>query len=326
MKLKISRFAIAFASMLLLCGCSDNKSINNINTKISQANQYLKEENLDEALILFQEELQNDSDSVDAYMGIIEVYIRQEKFEDALKYAEQADEIIKDADIHKKLEMLQSGNITASDGRIYRTSYYDSNNVLTNWTLNSYDKNKKVIKRTWFNADGTILGSYDILYDDQGRVIHDVTGSLYNGSITGLTSVDYEYDGDNTKPSFKHEYQIKDDSLVFISSTQYEYDENGKTKKITFYNEDKSIKNIRMYEHDSLGNCTKTTNLDSSGSVTNYSVDEYDGNKKKKSTSYDGNDNVTSYEIYEYDESGNRTRSIYNADGTLKSRDVTTGQ
>ena len=98
----------------------------------------------------------------------------------------------------------------------------------------------------------------------------------------------------------------------------YEFDEDGKQKKITYYESDGKTPGS-VYEYNENEEKIKEIHYED-GKVSESYTFEYDekGNCIK-TTEYDGNDNVKYARAYEYDENGNEVKmTFYNSEGQVE--------
>ena len=95
---------------LILCIPLFASSSGSIRTrrKLNLGNQYLDELKYEEALALFQEVINIDPKNVDAYLGVVETYIRQNDFETGLNYARMGYENTGDERLQKQIEMIEN--------------------------------------------------------------------------------------------------------------------------------------------------------------------------------------------------------------------------
>ena len=139
-----------------------------------------------------------DNSCVEGYLGLSEVYVRQNLLEQALELLRQALERINDARLSEKLEALseepaaeiRTGSFThyqydADDNLIhysvehwdeagfrYRIDEYDAEDNLINYALLHRKENGTNAYIELFNADGTFRIKYEQTEDERGRPLY----------------------------------------------------------------------------------------------------------------------------------------------------------
>lgn len=171
---------------------------------------------------------------------------------------------------------------------------------------------KKLIKQTKYNSDGTVKFQYEFEYDQNGKVtkytIYKPDGTIYkqseyNANEDIIRTMDYSTDR----------------TLCFLY--EYEYDANGNMTKQTAYNDDGTISYISEREYDETGKVIKSVSYNADGTMTSQTVSEYNSDgKMSKSTSYNADGTISSWSEYEYDESKNNTKSTLYQNNNGKTR------
>ena len=119
----------------------------NLAKQLDLGNRYLEEMDYEQAVIAFTKALEIDPMSVDAHLGLVEAYIRQGDFETALEAAEKGYDLTGDQRLKEKIDMIESGEIFDSLGRVMkRTGYDESGNVIW-WHIFTYNLKGKEIGR-----------------------------------------------------------------------------------------------------------------------------------------------------------------------------------
>ena len=245
------------------------------------------EANLAKAQADFEAALVLDEKSEDAWLGLIDVYIRRGDYDKALELAKEALEKAGGEGVKAKLEELESGNVSDSSGQTRRTSTYD--------------------------GDGSLRYYWDYTYDEKGRR-SSVTSYDAGGSQTGY--VDYENDtnGKQTQGSY---YERNTGAMRPIELI---YDDSGHNIKQIWYGENNSIHRTLTYTYNSNGLATEIRWMDENGVQTQRDTFEYNSNNNRtRRDVYQGSEDLhSSYEIYEYNERGQRIRqNSYKNDGSL---------
>ena len=289
---------------------------------------YLDEANFDEALAAYDKALEIDDMCVEAYLGKIEVLIRTEKFDEALEVAKEGYDKTGDERLAEKIEMLESGNISDSEGRIYKETYRDADGSILGYNIFSYDyeHDGRTSIVTHYDENGNEAHSVEWEYDDNGsalvssgtlhpegtlikfnntyddeRMVHDSFEYL-NGSGGG--EVDRYYEGDLCTKEVETRYG--ENSEPYTTTRTYEYNSDNKIIKQTYSDEDGEITGYDTFSYDENGNeveyahYSKDYNIttgqqNDSFLLTNRTESVYnDEGKLIKSVTYDGEGNVMS--------------------------------
>ena len=123
--------------------------------RLDLGNRYLSEMEYDKALAEYRAAIEIDPKNAEAYLGVVEVYIRTNDFEQALAEAQTGYEATNDERLKEKIDMIESGNIFASNGWVMRQT--------------GYDENGEIIKETGYKEDGDIEKYYLYFYNDFGN-------------------------------------------------------------------------------------------------------------------------------------------------------------
>lgn len=99
---------------------------------------YLEKMDYDQALVVFNTVREMEFKNADVYLGIVEVYIRTNEFETALEYASEGYEVTGDERLKEKIDMIESGDIFASNGWCMKMTGYDGNGNLVFWHEYTY--------------------------------------------------------------------------------------------------------------------------------------------------------------------------------------------
>ena len=119
------------------------------------------EEHLAQALADYQHVLELDEANAEAYLGIADVYIRQGDYETTLEILNEGlEKIGENEEIANKIAEIESGNITDSSGNTRRMSQYNSSGELS-WYINSdYNEAGQEKEVTSYDALGNQTGHY----------------------------------------------------------------------------------------------------------------------------------------------------------------------
>ncbi len=267
---------------------------------LSLGNRYLEEQDYEQAIAYFEEAIRINPKNVDAYLGIVEVYIRTGQYELALEYAQKGYDATGDERLAEKIEMLQNGNITRSDGLVmmmtcyddageimYRHEYtYNQENIQD--SISHYDKSGNLIKTLSISDNGQEREGYGYFIE---------TGELFRISVT------YE---DNLITALHYD----DDDVTVISWEITELDDNGNSVRSIrglgnkVGNED-DIDTFEEYSYDENGNLIMTLRYDANYQLQDKQVWERDEQGHiQRYVAYDKNENIIWYYSYEYDKDG----------------------
>ncbi len=334
---------------------SENKA-RELQKQLDLGQQYLEEMNYEEAATAFKAAIEIDPMSVDAYLGLVEVYIRTGEFDAALEYAKKGYEATGDERLKEKIDMIESGDITASNGWEIKTSHYDGEGVLKWYEVHQYGEYGPA-NISVYSADGGLVDEGEYQYDEEGRVLASWVMVWDKASAVGveLYKNEYEYDSegnqiaersydsDGTLDSYtENEYDLEGNLITerryngdgtLDSYTEYEYDSEGNMIVSRDYFGDDLLQDLNgalqdfddlfpsciEYEYDLEGNQIASREYDSNGILIGYAEYEYDSEGNQiASREYDSDGTLTGYTEYEYDSEGSRiAERIYDSDGIL---------
>ncbi len=291
---------------------SENKA-RELQKQLDLGQQYLEEMNYEEAAAAFEAAIEIDPMNVDAYLGLVEVYIRTGEFDTALEYAKKGYEVTGDERLKEKIDMIKSGNITASNGWKMQESYYDADGSLFYYLLYQYGE-QGVGWTSLFWADGSLIDEGKCLYNEKGDPIVSYSLGYDFEGRPHLEKIENEYDSKGNMISYK----FYDGNGILSDHVEFEYDSEGNEIAMRSYNGDGTLYDYSEYEYDSKGNEIGWNYYDGDGILRDYSESEYniDGNLIVERY-YDGHGISKGYDEYEYDAKGNMIgHKSYLNDGT----------
>lgn len=286
-----------------------NSSAVRVKNQLELAQRYLTDMEYEEAIAAFEAVIEIEPKNTEAWLGIVEAYICQGDFDNALKYAEKGYEATDDERLLEKLEMLESGNVTDYLGRIHKRSTYDGEGNLLYWIEHSYGKNGREDMIVAYDADGTITAQVQCEYNEMG-----LPTIYYNTTRDSIqkTMIEYDENGNRVKMYFC------DENGELGEYVEYEYDENGHMIKSQNFDMNGNFSFGSVYIYDEKGNQIECDLFDMNNNITRREVHEYDENNKELRCDIYLQDGLLYYFLYEYDENGKFVRkSRYNPDGTL---------
>ena len=265
----------------------------------------LEDGDYDAAIENYEKVLEMDDTVVDAYLGLIEAYIRMGDFEKALEIAKKGYAKTNDPSIKEKIDMIENGNIQDARGLVYKETTYDGNGQIMYYHTYTYDKNSHRATVTSFDASGVETGHVDFVSDSSNIEI------LY--ATNGDTGV--------------------------VSKMVVEKDSQGKSVKRTNYDEQGEVMDYLLYEYE--GDKTIETEYSLDGQVHHRYINYPEGDAQvwelyhynswddsftmyrreistvNRNEFYDGEGNLDYYSVYE--ENG---WVDYNPDGSVRQYSV----
>lgn len=277
---------------------------------------YLEEMNYDQTLAAFHAALEMESKNADAYLGIVEVYIRTSEFDTALEYAGEGFEVTGDERLKEKIDMIESGDIFASNGWRMKMTGYDGDGNLVFWHEYTYNLQGRKASVAMYNAQGVQEQYLELAYDEEGRTLISYSYGTQGGDITKKV---YEYNGNNYRVT---SYEGTSDEVR--SYSEVETDADGKILKETIYDEDGNAQDTEVYKYNEDGQVVRREYYDSDNELTGYYIHTYDEDGKRlQQQHYDGNGMLTGYSEDVYDAEGKLTAiRSYDADGVLVSERI----
>lgn len=238
----IAALIISFA----VAGGNDEK----LQKQLDLGNKYLEEMDYEQALVAFEAVLDIDPMNADAYLGIVEVYIRTNEFEKALEIAKEGYEATGDERLKEKIDMIESGDVFASNGWAMRQSCYDADGKLLFYYQFTYNLKGQKASVTRCDANGVETQHLELTYDEEGRELVSCTGYADDGELIKYV---YEYDGNDISRLTQY-VGIGDEVEQYY---KYEKGENGKVSRSVCYSADGVMRYSINFEYDENGNCIK---------------------------------------------------------------------
>ena len=274
---------------------------------IQIAERALDDGDYDRAIECYEMAIVKDETAADAYLGLVEAYIRKNDFDKALETAKKGYEKTGDQRLKEKIDMIEGGNIIDSRGLNYKQTFYNGDGIVTGWLEYTYDKDGKGTSVTGYGADGTQKGYVNLVSDEENVYIS--TWYSYDGAVgkivlknddqgRHLRSDEYDADG-NLRTYSTYEYEGEKeietansaDGEVIQRYIRYSEGDrriieyygclNGEfyltTKAVkegdrqTYYDADGNVESIRVTEHDENGKEIGFTEYDANGNVTRSS-------------------------------------------------------
>lgn len=287
------------------------------------------DENFQKAEDCYQQASELDETNDDAYLGLADVRLRQEKYGEALDILEQGYEKTKSDAIQEKIEAMKGGAYTDSQGRNRRESVVINGTLY--YLLFQYGSGKQPTHVAAYTGNGELINELDLTYDKNGHRIdaYGFTWSVTEGTFS-LTKIIYTYDEQGRLEKLE---DFVGENHVDLNVYQYE----GNTRRCDYYYDGNHSDYYDITEYDADGKEIKSTTYNANG-ISSYSVEEYDSDGHNiKSSHYSADGKLSSYTdrkweddkiveenfyyvsgeqfqsfTYEYDKYGNRIMEIIN--------------
>lgn len=146
------------------------------------------------------------------------------------------------------------------------------------YSIYEMDETGRDLKRTDYNADGSVQATLEFTYNDDGTAMHTYKTAEYT-QITNL-------------------------------------DKNGNVVHNSWFNTDGSLRETADYTKDKNGIETIITR-DANGTIRHFDVYDRTNNKRIAKETYDANGNLVQYDKYEYAEDGSLISTTYDANDKI---------
>lgn len=197
-------------------------------------------------------------------------------------------------------------------GMALSVAKYGPDGALQQKLENAYDDSRNLVKRTVYNADGSVAIEQNIQweYNDFGNPIKS-TERDENGNVTRTTVFEYiaegwllsrvEYNGEGAV-AYRYVYEYEPDGRATVTACDGDWvvertvalDETGKTMEEVLYSENWNVAERITYEYDKNGNLTKkySERYAEDGSVCGQTTEEH---------TFDERGSWSTYSIYDPD-------------------------
>lgn len=288
---------LLFAALLvrsIVLGGNGNK----LQKQLDLGTKYLDDMDYEQALVAFEATLDIDPMNVDAYLGIVEVYIRTNEFEKALEVAKEGYETTGYERLKEKMDMIESGNIFAANGWVMRSSCYDNDGNLLYYHQYTYNQKGQKASVARYDANGIETQYLELDYDGEDRPITSYINSMDDGR---LFKVVFEYSNNGYRET---EYSSIDGDVC--GYFEAETDADGKVLKNSFYDKNGNLQNSSECKYDEHGNEIRVNSYDAEGNMESYYIYTYDEEDKLLQIQlYTPDEEMYEYIEPIYDEGGN---------------------
>ena len=276
---------------------------NQADAYIGRGNAYVlsgeTEEHLAQALADYQYVLELDEANAEAYLGIADIYIRQGDYEAALDILEEGMEKTEgNEEISAKIAEIESGNITDSSGNARRISSYDSSGVLMWYHEYTYDADGKQTSVTSYDTSGNQTGYVELTYDENGRELVSYTYFSSGDGSVGKRVLEYL-----SEDIVKEEFYTSEGVRYQFYNTKYNSDGNIIYQEC--FGENGELFEAVQCEYNAQQQIIKSIIEGSDGQLKSYHTYEYDryGNTIRRNC-YTADGILTYYRVDDYDENG----------------------
>ena len=270
---------------------------------IGRGNAYIlsgeTEEHLTQALADYQHVLELDEMNAEAYLGIADVYIRQGDYETAQEILNEGlEKIGENEEIVAKIEEIESGNIMDSSGNARRMSNYNAKGALTWYHEYTYDADGKQASVTSYDALGNQTGYVELTYDENGRELVSYTYFPFGDGSVGKRVLEYLSEG-----IVKEKFYTSEGVRYQFYNTKYNSDGNIMYQER--FGENGELFEVVQCEYNAQQQIIKSVIEGSDGQLNGYYTYEHDryGNIVR-SNYYTADGILTYYRVDDYDENG----------------------
>ena len=265
---------------------------------LAEGNEALDNMDLELAIKLFDELLKIDPQNIEAYLGIVEAYLRSGDYDKAREWAEIGYEKTGDERIKEKIDMIDRGNISDSEGRQLKMTCYDG------------EGNVKYFHEYEYDSDGNMITV--IAYDKEGNETTRVEGLTESGD----EQVSYSYYSDSGEVC-KEVYIYGPNGM----EKRYSYDREGNMDTYSLFEYEGDKQTETTYKGDDSPNMRYVTELNKFSSYyydgSTWELIGYSIYMENETYYYDSLGNLESRMVYETDENGNSIMKEYDAEGNL---------
>ena len=268
----------------------------------------------------YRQALTLDEDNALALLGIVDIHIRREEFEDALTAVRAAVEKTSDPLVAERAEKMERGYYPDSSGttRLRREMQYEFEDYLGYLEI-VYDKDGNEKSAEAFDPSGKSVVFLELSTSVDGNVT--IRNTFCNNIVNHVYYITRIVQTTTTAAdgSCQTESAFYDRSGALESSTCTWYDAEGKKLKEENYDADNKLLSCETCEYDAAGNMIRSdTTMSDGGSLrTTYEYDA-EGRLLRENDYRDGSETPTSYMVYLYDENGRTLgHELYDGDGKL---------
>jgi len=262
---------------------------------LTEAQKYMDEPDYEKAIEFYNKVLGIDEKNAEAYIGLTETYIRMGEYDKALETASKGYELTKDERLLEYINMLESGNVVRSDGKVMKKTAYDGEGVVLYYHEFTYDMQGRQASMTHYDCNHVFVSTIDFQYDEKGRALIDCGGW---GDPSGeLTKRETSYNKNGLVESTINTQLSGFKSLTWSFC---EYDEKGREIKQYYGNGTsvmQEVKGYLCYDYDNEGHMI-SREMYFEGELVSRSTFEYKDGDLIEETSYEADGSIQ-HVIYE---------------------------
>jgi len=273
---------------------------------LTEAQKYMDEPDYEKAIEFYNKVLGIDEKNAEAYIGLTETYIRMGEYDKALETASKGYELTKDERLLEYINMLESGNVVRSDGKLMKRTAYDGEGTVLYYHEFTYDMQGLQDSITHYNEDHVFVSKIDFLRDEDGNAIvayhyGTETGELIktdrvyeNGLLISESWAGehpgwcvYEYDEKDRMIKEIHGYGTRTnviEEMLFYNI--FQYDNEDRRIRLEHYTEYDELVYYQTWEHGK-DRCIKYSHYNMNGALEWYEIYEEEGAYR-----YDANGNL----------------------------------
>ena len=268
----------------------------------------LWQEDLAAARADFELALEIDERNADAWLGLVDIYIRVGEFDRALEIARRGYELTGDAALHDMVQALESGTVRDSEGRVRRSRHYEGGEFVF-YALRSYVQGRWTTITT-IDPAGNVIAHGDIIHDERGNML-TFFAPMGSGRMERVERT-YNDAGQRIRSD-----QFSSIDGRFFQFFLYEYGADGVRTRSIRHNSDGTMVGYTLF--NSQGLPERISQLDRDGQLTSYAILEHDFEGRViRSANYWADGTLNQVGVWEYDDAGNLiSETWYNADGTV---------
>lgn len=255
---------------------------------VGRGDAYVRSAEADDTLRLaqidYEQAIELDEMIIDAYLGLANVHITLEEYEEAEEVLNRGLEVTGDENLAELLEEVMvaelSGSMSEAQKVLLAVNEYDESGALSSRTDYEYSEKGLLVRSIDTYISGTFTTDYE--YDEENRLIR----VMLNEPIDEM--YEYVYNEQGKLVSWSGAWDIGEYECIYDAegrliqevspygpdayNAEYHYDENGKCtgkteRRVSFEAESK-------YDYDSSGRLSRETSINNYGiSYTEYSYD-----------------------------------------------------
>ena len=249
------------------------------------AENLMEEGEYERAEAIYQLKFRLDESSPEAVLGLVDCLLSQGEFDEAENALEDGlDKNPKDELLLEKEQQFEKGQIKDYKGRILKNTWYYADGTLSSYSISEYDDRNNSSKTIYYDKDGNTENEEYTFYDGEGKRIKQERyaaegylmqeGSYIEAGVWRTTA--YRADGtiNYIEDSSSEGARTYDSEGKLTMYNENEYDEAGRLIKWSIYTADGELLSYWVSEYDDQGNRTSYVQYNPDGSVSTYLEEE----------------------------------------------------